>query len=159
MFTLPRVRRAFTLIELVIVVVIIGIIAAIAVPRMSRGADNAAENALRANLTQLRNAVELFRTEVGSLPPSSTSTELSNALTQFRLPAGTFQATQPASGTWTGPYLRAIPNAPIGRTGVRGLNTFEIGTAATAPATAAGAWYFNSSTGEVRLNDSAYWAW
>ena len=34
-----RRKRAFSLIELVIVVVIIGIIAAIAIPRMSRGAD------------------------------------------------------------------------------------------------------------------------
>ena len=61
--------RGFSLIELVIVVVIIGIIGAIAIPRMSRGAKGAADSAVTANLTVLRNALDLYSTEhVGVYP-------------------------------------------------------------------------------------------
>lgn len=154
---MPSIRRGFSLIELVIVVVIIGIIAAIAVPRMSRGADTAAENALRMNLAQVRNAIELFRTEVGSLPPGATGTAFTNALTQYRLTDGTFQAAQPAAGTsYTGPYLRQLPAAPLGR--AKGQNGVDVGTSATVPSTGA-AWYYNSDTGQFRLNDTDYATW
>lgn len=103
----PRLnRKAFSLIELVIVVVIIGIIAAIAVPRMSRGATAAGESALRANLTQIRNALELYRTEIGTLP---TVAAAGTALTS---------ATTIGSNTF-GPYLRVIPTLPNLQTALR----------------------------------------
>ena len=53
------VDRAFSLVELVIVLVIIGIVAAIAVPRITRGATRASAVALRSDLATLRNAIEL----------------------------------------------------------------------------------------------------
>ncbi len=55
----PRRKRAFSLIELVIVVVIIGIVAAIAIPRMSRGSEGAAESSLVADLSVMRKAIDL----------------------------------------------------------------------------------------------------
>lgn len=56
-------RSAFSLIELVIVVVIIGIIGAIAIPRMSSSAENAAANAVIADRATLQRAVDLYEVE------------------------------------------------------------------------------------------------
>ena len=107
-------RRAFSLIELVIVVVIIGIIAAIAIPRMSRGATGAAENSLRANLALLRNALELFQTENQGNYPAAAG--LAQALTGFSDGNGgtsAYAASRPAGFPY-GPYLREVPKLGIG---------------------------------------------
>jgi prepilin-type N-terminal cleavage/methylation domain-containing protein len=142
--TLARLRqaRAFSLIELVIVVVIIGIIAAIAVPRMSRGAAGAADSALSANLSILRNAVDLFQTEHGGTFPSLAN--LPNALTQYSNAAGnTFSATKTATEIY-GPYLRSIPPLPVGAD--KGATTF------VATYTAGNGWVYNALTGAITAN-------
>jgi prepilin-type N-terminal cleavage/methylation domain-containing protein len=56
-------RAGFSLIEIVIVVVIIGIIGAIAVPRLSNSAENAAKNALIADQSALQRALDLYEVE------------------------------------------------------------------------------------------------
>jgi len=136
----------FSLIELVIVVVIIGIIGAIAVPRMSRGAKGASDSAVTANLTVLRNAIDLYATEHGGSFP--TAANMPNALLQYT--DGTSAATPGAKSASNiyGPYIRAIPKLSVGAN--KGLATFT----ATAPAaTAASAgWYYNETTGEVKAN-------
>ena len=65
-------KRAFSLIELVIVVVIIGIVAAIAIPRMGRGSQGAAESSLVADLSVMRKAIDLYTVEhIGDVPTSA----------------------------------------------------------------------------------------
>jgi len=143
---LHRIRdaRGFSLIELVIVVVIIGIIAAIAVPRMSRGVSGAADSALTANLSVLRNAIDLYQTEHGGTYP--TLANLPNALTQYSDAAGsTFSATKdPANGVIFGPYIRTIPGLPVGAD--KGKNTF------IATLTAGYGWVYVAATGAVTPN-------
>jgi general secretion pathway protein G len=122
-------RRAFSLIELVIVVVIIGIIAAIAIPRMSRGATGAAENSLKANLSLLRNAVEIFQTENGGNYP--TVGNLPNALTGYSDGNGgvvAYAATRPGGYPY-GPYLRDIPKVGVGTNKDSNTFTDTVGTA------------------------------
>ena len=60
--------RAFSLVEMIIVVVIIGILAAIAIPRLSRGASGASDSGVRGNLSVLRNGIELYFYEHGEYP-------------------------------------------------------------------------------------------
>src|SRR5213594_2237932 len=94
--TLARARGGFSLIELVI-----------AVPRMSRGASGASDGALSANLTVLRNAVDLYQTEHQAYPASAagaTSTDFVNQLTKFSDSNGASVATKDASHPF-GPYL------------------------------------------------------
>lgn len=135
----------FSLIELVIVVVIIGIIGAIAVPRMSRGAKGAADSAVSANLTVLRNALDLYSTEHGGDLP--TFANMPNALLQYTDNAGTVSATKTTTAIY-GPYIRAIPKLPVGTN--KGLATFT----ATAPAATAGVfgWYYDDSVGTLQAN-------
>ena len=57
---LPRARRAFTLIELLIVVVIIGIIASIAIPKFQNTKGKANAASLRADLRNLASAQEAY---------------------------------------------------------------------------------------------------
>jgi prepilin-type N-terminal cleavage/methylation domain-containing protein len=143
-------RSAFSLIELVIVIVIIGIIGAIAIPRMSRGASGASDNALKANLSVLRSAIDLFHTEHGGVYPSYMN--LTNALTQYSDEAGTSfkPAKDTASGHIYGPYLRAVPPLPVGATADKGKMTFADGAY-----TAGNGWIYYSATGEVKPNIAA----
>ncbi len=136
----------FSLIELVIVVVIIGIIGAIAVPRMSRGAKGASDSAVSANLTVLRNALDLYSTEHGGAYP--TFANMPNALLQYT--DSTAAATPGAKSATNiyGPYIRAIPKLPVGAN--KGLATFTA-TAPTATAAAAG-WYYDDATGTFKAN-------
>lgn len=140
-----RVRRGFSLIELVIVVVIIGIIAAIAIPRMSRGASGAADSALAGNLAVLRNAIDLFQTEhpVGANNGFPTAANIVVQLTTYTNDAGAAQAAKDATYVF-GPYLRTIPTAPVGpRRGASGI----------AAADGAGVgWLYDETTGVITVN-------
>ena len=56
-------RRAFTLIEILIVVVILGILAAIIVPRFADAAGDSNDASLRTQLRIVRTQIELFRVQ------------------------------------------------------------------------------------------------
>lgn len=139
-------HRGFSLIELVIVVVIIGIIGAIAVPRMSRGAQGAADSSVTANLTVLRNAMDLFATEHGGTYPIGA--DLPDPLLQYSNAAGDDYTTTKDATHIYGPYLRAIPKLPVGAN--KGSDEF-VGTAPAATAVVGG-WYYNTTTGNIRAN-------
>jgi type II secretion system protein G len=63
-----QLKRAFTLIEILIVVVILGILAAVVVPQFTNAADDANDAAVRSQLQTLRGQIELYRAQQGSDP-------------------------------------------------------------------------------------------
>ena len=134
--------RAFSLVELVIVLVIIGVVAAIAIPRLTRGASNAGATATAANLAMLRNAIELYRAEhEGKFP---TVADFVNQMTQFSNLAGDTFATaaNTATGIIYGPYLKGIPGLPVGA---------EKGSTTVAAAAAADVgWIYTVATGAIK---------
>ncbi len=101
--------RAFSLIELVIVVVIIGIIAAIAIPRLSRGVEGAAESALIGDLAVVRGAIDHYVTEHIGDPPTGGS--FVAQMIQYSDINGNTSPTKTGLFIY-GPYLRAIPVNP-----------------------------------------------
>jgi prepilin-type N-terminal cleavage/methylation domain-containing protein len=54
-------KRAFTLIEILIVVVILGILAAIVIPQFTDASEDAAESAARSTLQTARSQIELYK--------------------------------------------------------------------------------------------------
>lgn len=134
--------RAFSLVELVIVTVIIGIIAAIAVPRFSRAAETARENALVADLSLLQSAIDRYTTEHSGLSPGhdapgSPSSDGNDLIA--RLLGTTDDTGDVVSSGYLGPYLRRMPDNPYSS-----LATVRIGGAAAGANTHG--WRFDPSS-------------
>ena len=64
-----RTRKAFTLVEILIVVVILGIMAAIVTPRFAEATDEAAENVTYNELVKIRRAIDVYKA-MYSEPPN-----------------------------------------------------------------------------------------
>lgn len=102
------------MLELVIVIAILGIVAAIAVPRLSRGSEGAAEAALKRDLSILRNALELYRAEHNGQIP--TALNVVAALGTYSNETGTTFSPTPTTECYLGPYVGAPPPPlPVGR--------------------------------------------
>jgi prepilin-type N-terminal cleavage/methylation domain-containing protein len=65
-----QLRRGFTLIEMLIVITVIATLAVIVVPRLMSASRRGKEANLRANLKQLRDAIERFEGDCAAWPPS-----------------------------------------------------------------------------------------
>ena len=91
-------KRAFSLLELVIVVMIITVIAAIAVPRATKASRNAQAASMAAHIRRLADAFDLYHAEHGAWPPDSLAGFLPVEM-QHRLRTTDFART-PAGGKY-----------------------------------------------------------
>lgn len=132
-----RGRRGFSLVELVIVILILGILAAVAAPRMFDTATSARENGTRRSLSVVRNAVELYRAQNGSLPPAADQTAFKTNLAPFL----------------QGPF----PRAEVGNTPSDTVRIVTGNAALTASGTES--WAYNSTTGQFVVNHASFIAW
>ena len=151
-------KKAFTLVEIMIVVLILGILGAISLPAFSNAALEARLSILRDDLRILRTQVAVFRSQhrgvAAGYPgcditaqPTEASlieymTQLSDAYGQTA-PLGT-------AGFHYGPYLREMPPNPINRkTAVQ-----VIGSAQPFPAAAddSHGWIYKPATLEFRAD-------
>ncbi len=95
-------RRAFTLIELMVVILILGILAALILPQVIGRQDQAKVGAAKRDLATLSDEISQFRLDCDRYP--STEEGLNSLMVQPNDAPG-----------WHGPYSRkAIPNDPWG---------------------------------------------
>jgi general secretion pathway protein G len=126
-----RTRKAFTLIELVVVVMIIGILVAIAAPKMLNITADANDNSVRMSLEVIRDAVETHAAQnLGVYPAGDEATIKTTLETYIR-----------------GPF----PKSLVGTKGA----TIKVDTADPLSADASGDWMYNVTTGEFIINCTA----
>jgi prepilin-type N-terminal cleavage/methylation domain-containing protein len=111
---MKSIRRAFTLVEIMIVVLIIGILVAIAVPNFIRARESARARACVANLRQIDSAKEQYamdnRLAQGASMPALSA--LCGAGTTTYIKGGSPAC--PSSGTYTVGNLGTDPTCSVG---------------------------------------------
>ncbi len=135
-------RRAFSIIELVMVVAIIGIVAAIAIPRMTGFTERAIESALVGDVARVSSAIEHYKVEHAGQHPAHTAgkavdTDGGNFMKRLLLETqhdGTL-----SDGSLFGPYLRSFPRNPY-----NGYASVRIGGAVAGAGTHG--WRFDPTT-------------
>ena len=158
-----KLKRGFTLVELLIVVIILAILAAIIIPQFTGATDDAAQAAYDTNIANVRAAIDLYRQQHSEYPGavlSSGATCVNGAAVAGAVGEAAFVAQlrnytnaagQACTGTDPnefkyGPYLKDdLPDNPLGTNNtVTVVNTGVLGL--TSGGT--GGWRFDSVTGE-----------
>ena len=122
-------RKAFTLIELVVVVMIIGILVAIAAPKMLNITGDANDNSVRMSLHVVRDAIETYASQNTGSYPSDTDD-------------ATFKAA-------VKPYIRGV--FPASLVGTKD-STVTMSAANPLVADNASGWMYNGTSAEFILN-------
>jgi len=91
-------RRAFTLVEMLLVVTIIGILAALVIPKIVGRSEQARQTAARSDISAVKTALDMFEVDNGYYPK--------NLQDLFQPPRD--------AKNWHGPYLDKVPQDPWG---------------------------------------------
>jgi general secretion pathway protein G len=92
-------RRAFTLVEMLLVITIIGILAAMVVPKMIGRTDQARKAAVANDLAAIKTALDAFEVDNGYYPKGK-----NGLMDLLQMPRD--------ARAWHGPYLEKLPMDP-----------------------------------------------
>jgi general secretion pathway protein G len=151
-----RVRKAFTLVEILIVVVILGILAAIVIPQFTNASQDAQRGNVVTQMQSLRNQIELFRVRNNGKNPVLVGTG-NAAFADLTATTNSYGRTQER-------YLRTPASNP--RNGSTTVNTsaatgdaFRTACASADPtASGAAGWLYNPATGEFGALGFSEWS-
>ncbi len=141
-----RRRKAFTLIEVLIVVVIMAVLAATIIPQFSSSTRDAKESSLKFNVHTMRSQIELYKVQhLGSYPtisgddlPQLTSATNANGVSGAAGPDFPY-----------GPYMEEVPLNPF-----NDLNTVAAGVGG--PGDGTSGWQYDENTGGIWPNHSGW---
>ena len=170
-------QEGFTLVELLIVAIILSILAAIAVPQFTSTTDDAAEAALKSNLTGIRSSIAMYAQQHGGNFPgavassggtctggtagtgaANSSTAFEDQLLYYTNAAGQACsiADVPAGGAVEypyGPYIKSdIPNNPV--TNVGTISVVTTGNLDMTGSGTDGGWLFDTKSGKFIADDT-----
>jgi len=151
-----RKKRAFTLVEVLIVVVLLAILALVVLPMVSGSVISARESALAHDLQMLRRYVLIYTAQHLEVPPGYPDGDTTQTPTeqvfidQITLSSNTSGQTAAIGtpGFPRGPYLMKIPVNPLNH-----KNTVQVlndGAAFPANADGSHGWIYKPETSEVR---------
>ncbi len=134
-------RKAFTLVEVLIVVVIMAVLAATIIPQFTDSAKDAKESNVKFNLHTLRSQITLYKSQHNGLLPSADLNEL------------TIQTNiSGAVGTDYGPYILSIPTNQIN--GENSVKAIAASPAVAGDVSATDGWLYHAATGGIWISDA-----
>jgi prepilin-type N-terminal cleavage/methylation domain-containing protein len=151
-------KKAFTLVELILVITILGILAALVMPTFQGNIATAKESAAKSDLMALRTQIELYKLQHNQYPPGYVDGAGAPIATMSLQLIGTTTvkgqaspSTVPSDPFLYGPYMKKIPPNPFNK-----LSTIAyvgVGTAfsAAVDGTSSG-WLYKKETAEIVMN-------
>lgn len=153
-------KKAFTLVELMIVVAVLGILAAIVLPSLQAHTTEAKEAAAKDMLRTMRNQINLYKHHHNDqLPGYVNGAATTEAILQLQFTNCTSVTGQaspskiPAGAFEYGPYFLKLPANPFNElTTIKYIANAET-FAAKADGTSSG-WLYKKETGEIAVNSA-----
>jgi general secretion pathway protein G len=145
-------RRAFTLIEVLIVVVITAVLAGVVITRYTDISHDAKDSVLEHNLHILRSQIGLYQTSHHGEYPSIQDKSLPQ-LARATNSSGNMGA--PGTKYPYGPYVDQVPNNPFNDNN-KVVSVDKPYAVPTAPASASGGWQYDEATGNIWPNHREY---
>lgn len=151
-------KKAFTLVELILVITILGILSALVLPTFRGHVTTARETAAKDNLKVIRTQIEIYKMNHNGVPPGYINgSEAPTALLALQFTATTTitgavsPSTIPAGAYVNGPYIRKLPVNPYNK-----LSTIAYVAQATAFSNAvdgtSSGWLYKKETAEFKIN-------
>jgi prepilin-type N-terminal cleavage/methylation domain-containing protein len=151
-------RKAFSLIEVLLVVAILGILAAIAVPHFTEHTAKARETAAKDIIRTMRGQIELYKVQHrGTAPGYVNGAPAPTAALQLQFTATSAVTGQVSTSTVPtdpflyGPYIKKLPQNPFNRLTNIAYVAAATDFAAATDGTSSG-WLYKKETAQFKLN-------
>ena len=151
-------KKAFTLVELMLVITILGILGALVLPTFQGHIIQAKETAAKDNLKVIRTQIEIYKMNHDGIPPGYINgSEAPTALLALQFTATTTitgavsPSTIQAGAYVNGPYIKKLPENPYNKLSTIAYVAQATAFSAAVDGTSSG-WLYKKETAEFKLN-------